>query len=450
MANEILSTTTANDQEKFLASKLLERSHQKLVCASICDKVAQPKGAGQIAYFVRYARMNVPLAALTEGTDPSNSTFALEQVTVTLDQWGALITLTDVAQLTTKHPLLAQAMELLAENAQRVIDREIQVVWLAGTNVQYGDGSVTTRATVTAAMKISDTVLNKARVSLIDGGAPPKGGPSGGTKAAAASGNIMGAAAYVVVAGPQVIADIMTASASFGTWAAVQTYGSQKALYNAEVGTWLGFRFVETNFIPKFKIFGNTTTAVASGGTIATGLVVTAVDGGGSLTSATTYYYKAVRKDLTRGFAEEISIEHTTDSAATGNNESFTFAFPSTATYAYDLYFGSATGDSNLKLVQANIAAGTTVTVTAVPSSTTTAPANTNITGLPTIHPVYIHGAESCAWVGLQNLEVMLSKDEASTHNPLKLRRTLSYKFLGKAVIKDQTRMLRLEVASTY
>ena len=97
MANEITSSTTSTDQEKFLAAKLLSRSLQKLVAASLCDKVEQKKGAGLTAYFVRYKRMNVPLVPLTEGTDPSNSSFSLEQVTVTLDQWGDVITLTDVA-----------------------------------------------------------------------------------------------------------------------------------------------------------------------------------------------------------------------------------------------------------------------------------------------------------------------------------------------------------------
>lgn len=454
MANEILSSssTQSYDREKFLAASLLSRSTIKLVCASVCEKVAQKKGTGLTAYFVRYARGYVPMTTLTEGTTPSNSTFSLEEVSVTLDQWGDVITLTDVVQLTQAHPILEQAMELLADNAARVIDRETQIVWFAGTNIQYGDASVTTRATVTTAMTISNAILHKARVTMVNNGAPPRDGPATkDAKAGSANGDFTAGRSYLAICGPEVISDLQATSTSFGSWVSVHSYANQKALYNHEVGTWLGFRFVETNFIPRISMLGSTTAAVASGNAFGTGTpTVTAVDGGGTLTSSTTYYYKVVRKDLTRGFAEQISVAHSTASTATANNESFTFAFPSTAGYVFDLYFGTAATDADLKLVSANIAAGTTTTVTAPSASTTTAPANVNTTGTPTIHPVYIFSKDACKWVGLQNLKVMMSKPGASTEDPLDQRRTIAYKFMGKAVLLDQTRLLRLELASTY
>ncbi len=454
MANEVTSSTTSSDQEKFLAAKLIKRSSLRLVASSVCDKLTQPDGTGTTAYFVRYTRMNVPLATLTEGTTPSNSTFTLASTTVTLDQWGDVITLTDVAQMTTSHPLLQQATELLADNAQRVIDREVQLVWIAGTNILYGDGSVTTRDAITTAMKASDSIIHKARVQLVDDGVPPRDGPAKeDAKQESASGTFTRGSAYVGICGPQVMADIMQAGTSLGTWASVSMYNAADKLYKAEVGTWLGIRWVETNFIPKFVLLGNSTTAVASTAAFGTNTpVVTAVDGGGSLASGATYYYKVTRKDLTRGFEEDISIEHTTAAAATGDNESFTFNFSSlTAGYVYNLYFGSATGDANLKLHTANIAVGTTVTVTAVSSSTTTAPANIDATSGPAaIYPIYILGAEACNWVGFQNLKTYLSKPGASTDDPLDQRRTLGYKFMAKAMIRNQDNLLRVEVASSY
>ncbi len=139
MANEVVSTTTASDQEKFLAAKLIARAYLKLIAVSLCDKVQQPEGTGTTAYFVRYQRMNVPMSTISEGVDPVNNSVSVQQFTVSLDQWGDVVTLTDVAQLTTKHPLVQQVTELLADNAQRVIDREVQVVWMANSNVIYGD-----------------------------------------------------------------------------------------------------------------------------------------------------------------------------------------------------------------------------------------------------------------------------------------------------------------------
>lgn len=449
----ITSSVTSSDQEKFLAAKLLNRSLLRLVAASICEKVAQPKGTGLTAYFVRYKRMNVPVTSLAEGVDPSNSTFSLEQVTVTLDQWGDVLTLTDVSQLTTKHPLVQQAMELLSENAQRVIDREVQLVWLAGTNVQYGDGSVSSRSTITAAMTISNGILHKAYVNLVDAGAPPREGPAGGVLVAQAQGQYLNGRSYVAVCGPQVIRDLMAVSTSFGSWVSVASYQNAKALYNAEVGTWLGFRFVETNFIPKFSMYGNTTAAVTPGASDSFGSgtpgVVPAITGGTLTAAASPYYLKVTRKDLLRGFEEAISFEHTV-TIASGTTGSVGFVMPATAGYVYNVYFGSATGDANLKLAFSNVAAGATVVVTSVPSSTVTAPPNVNSTGTPVIHPVYIHGAMSCAWVGLQDLKMMVTGDQPTTDNPLMLRKKLAYKYLAKTVILDQTRLLRLEVASTY
>ena len=459
MAPSVVASTTALDQEKFLAAKLLQLSHLKLFAASVADKVEQPQGTGTTAYFVRYKRMNVPLVTLTEGVAPSASSISVEQVTSTLDQWGDLITISDVSVLTTKHPLLQQAMKLLADNAQRVIDREIQVIMLAGTNVQYG-GTATARSGLTASDTITDTVLHKARVTMVNNGAPPRDGPSNMSEFATAkpaTGTLLNGQAYLAVCGPELMAEVMRMATSSGLWSSVHQYNDKMAIYLGEVGTYLGFRFVETNFIPQFRLLGNSTAAVTSGGSGGiTGLVVTAVDGGGTLNSATTFFWKIVRKDLTRGFAETISIAHSTASAATGNNESFTFALPSTAGFVYDVYFDTvATGgtgtDATLGLVSANNAAGTTVTVTANPAATTNPPVATTIAGGTSasgIHPLYIIAQQALAWVGLQNLRTYVTGEGAEKSDPLGQFRTVGYKFMAKSVILDQTRLLRIELPS--
>lgn len=459
MANEITSTTIGTtDQEKYLVAKLLANATLRMVASSVCDKVSQPKGSGKTANFVKYARMNIPVTALSEGVDPQNNTFSPSTISVTLDQWGDVLTLTDLAVITTSHPLVSIATELLADNAQRVIDREVQIVWLAGTNVQYGDSSVTARPSVSA-MKITDTIIHRARITLADAGAPPRGGPSKDYIVASADsgGTLTQGMAYVGIAGVQVMGDIMQAGTSLGTWAAVAMYANQKALYAAEVGTWLGIRWVETNFIPKFARLGNNTTAVASGAAFGTGTtpVVTVVATGGTLTHDAVYGFKVTRKSLQRGFEEDISLNHTITMGATVDTQSVTFNFGSlTSGYVYNLYFdsvaaGGSTTDNLLTLVQANITVGTTVTVTANPSGTASAAPAHTANGV-TVYPVYIHGAESCNWVGLQDLQVLTSGDGATTSNPLSLRRTIGYKFMAKTMIRDQTRMLRLEVTSTY
>lgn len=461
----ITASTASLDQEKFLAARLIQRALLKLVCASVCDRVQQPEGTGTTANFVRYERMNVPLVPLTEGSDPSDNSFSLTTVTVTLDQWGDVLTLTDVALLTTKHPLLQQATELLADNAQRVIDREVQLVWLSGTNVQYGDNSVTTRLNITSGMKISDTIIHRARVTMVNNGAPPRGGPAPGgylVEGAEGSKSINQGFAYVGICSPNVMADIMQAGTSLGTWASVAMYANQKSLYNAEIGTWLGIRWVETNFIPKFQLLGNATATVTSGAAFGTNTPTVTDNGGGAtggaLKHASTFGFKITMKDLTRGFEEQISQSQgilTDSSGGAADTHSISFAFPANTGFVYNLYFdsvaagsGNAAADSLLKLVQANIAAGTTVTVLAVQATGASPPSS--VTSGVSVHPIYLHGAESCNWVGLQNLQVFVSLNQATTDNPILLRRKVGYKFMGKTMIRDQKRILRLEVASGY
>lgn len=459
--NQIESSTTSSDREKWLRAKLLQRSHLKLVAASICDKETQPKGTGTTGTFVRYKRMSVPLAPLSEGVAPDNNTLALETVTSELDQWGDVLTITDVAELTTKHPLMKIATELLMDNAQRVIDREVQIVMLAGTNVTFGDGVVTTRKTITTAMKISDSGIIARRIALGNAGVPPREGPgnmSENARGRPAQGTLLGGAKYVAICGLEVSGDIQVTAASQGLWVDIARYQNAQSVYNGEVGTYLNFRWVETNFMPRFTRLGDTTDdtdgAIVSGNDFGTDTpVVTAVGSGGTFADATVLYFKVTRKDKTRGFEEEISEQQKMTGASGGGDNSFTFDFSGlTSGYVYNLYVGTASGDSNLKLAEENIEVGDTVTVTAASASTTTPPAGLNKTGPVTaVYPIYMVGQDAIGWVGLQNLETHITGDQAVVGvNPLKQLKQIGYKFMGKAVIKDQDRLLRWEVASTF
>lgn len=454
------SSSLSTDQKKFLAAKLLRNTYLKLVCASVCSSVKFQRGSGLTGYFVRYKRMNVPLVTTSEGVDPTPSSFELAQVTVTLEQWSDALQITDVAKLTTEHPVMQLAQQLLSDNAQRVIDREVQLVWLAGTNLQYGDGTVTTRATITADMKAGDDAIGKAYVTLADGGAQPRGVPGGvdNYKRADTSkaSTLTGTSNYLGICGVQICQDVRRAAMAYGTWAAVNTINDAAAVRQNAVGVWNNILWVQTNFIPKYVRLGNATTAVATGNAFGTDTpVVSAVATGGALPATTGYFFKVTRKDKTRGFEEAISIEHTMTSAAGAGINSFTFNFTGlTAGYVYNIYFGGTTGDANLKqFATTNIEVGATATITAVPGTTATAPANLRATAdgqdPAAIHVLYLHGEESCIWSELQDLEFMVIDNTPAPGNIAGLNSWVSYKFLGKAMRCNESFMLRCEFATT-
>lgn len=449
----VANATTALDNEKFLASDLIKRSSLKLVMGSICDKVQMKKGAGLTANFIRYKRVEVPLVTITEGSETGlDRAIALDGVTVTLDQWGDIIYWTDVSELTTSHDLPAQIMKLLTDSAVRVMDREITQVLLAGTNVIYGDGTVLTRATITSSMRINDALMNKALVQLSDRGVPTRGGPKEDAKQES-GGNLRGAGKYVAIAGPQVMANIRDTGTALGTWVSVAMYANQKALYNAEVGEWLGLRWVETNFIPKFTMYGNTTvlTTIGSNSWGVTGLTTATGTTTGGMSNG-TIYLKLTVKDNLRGFEEQISIEHTYVLAGGTATQWVDFTFPATTGLSYTLYAGSATGDSNLRQVgTANQVPGATLRINTIPVSGANPPASLNTATTPAaVHPIFIFGDEAVNWVGFYGIQVRKTGDSPIIGNVLGLKKAAGYKFFGKAMIRDQDRVLRLEVASNY
>lgn len=447
----INNSVITKDQEKFLVARLLERSYQKLVMDAVCENLTMKEGVGLTAYFVRYKRMNVPVETLTEGTTPDASSFELEQVDVQLDQWGDYVVLTDVALLTAKHPLMQQAQLLLADNAARVLDREITIVLLAGTNIQYFDGNVVSRDDIQAGDIMNSDVASKANITLTMGGASPIGGMRQDSKKNSQP-NYNASLEFLAIVGPYIKHDILRPSVNFGSFIQNNVYNQKgSGVTMGALGKWLGFLWIETNFIPIFTLFGNKVTAAAAGAGAGgcTGVTVATSNGAGTLTASTTYYWKVVRRSKLRGFPENISIIHST---ATGVGEdTFTFTFDSN--YYYDLYFGSAgASDSDMKLVGTGYT-GEAVEVGAVPTSTTTAPANIradNDNDPSAVHIVFMSGESAIAWAGFYQPRFMVSPAGATNTDPLDQRRTVGYKFFGKAVIKNNDFFMRVEVASSF
>ena len=63
---------------------------------------------------IRVNRQSLPVTQLVEGVTPATSSLALTNVDVTVEQWGLVVTLTDVLELTVKHPMLNIASDRVA------------------------------------------------------------------------------------------------------------------------------------------------------------------------------------------------------------------------------------------------------------------------------------------------------------------------------------------------
>lgn len=97
----------------------------------------------------------VSITPLVEGVTPTGRKLANQDYTVTLQQYGDFMTITDVVMDTHEDPILAQATEVLGESAALTIETIRYNVLKAGTNVFYANGGARSavNTTITLAMQ---------------------------------------------------------------------------------------------------------------------------------------------------------------------------------------------------------------------------------------------------------------------------------------------------------
>ena len=98
------------DIENYIADETLPLARRQLVAYQFGDPLELPKGRGTTYTATRYNRLPLPFAPLSEGVAPIGETMTIGQVSAVALQWGDKVTITDVAEMTIKHPLFKKAM----------------------------------------------------------------------------------------------------------------------------------------------------------------------------------------------------------------------------------------------------------------------------------------------------------------------------------------------------
>ncbi|MGL5713429.1 MAG: N4-gp56 family major capsid protein [Paraclostridium sp.] len=109
-----------------------------------------PSKSSTTAKWRRYNLLTPATTPLTEGTTPASSQLSKTDITVTLNQYGQFVELTDKVQLVVEDPILNETSKLLAQSMSQSIDTLIRDVIVAGTTVQYQGGA--NRAGVSAVL----------------------------------------------------------------------------------------------------------------------------------------------------------------------------------------------------------------------------------------------------------------------------------------------------------
>jgi N4-gp56 family major capsid protein len=437
------SSQFSADIVNYIQEEVLPLTERQLVAYQFGDPLTLPEGRGLTYTGVRYNRVPLPFAPLSEGVPPVGETMTISTVTVTAQQWGDSITITDVAEITIYHPVFKQAINIMALQTAETLERNTFNALNAGTQIQYANGRAS-RFAITGTDVMSAHEINKVNATLTSIGAPKFMGQmetdakmDADTAESRASDNPMRMPHYTALVHPAVEADLREDTTIKTAW----SYSDINRLYNYEVGEWNGVRFCSSNMVPSW-------TGVAQG-------AGTAGTAGGLATGS--YYIIITGSDAQNQYESQI-YQVSAAVAVTGPNGSISVTTPSTAGFTYSVYVGTTTSPSNLGTSVSGPTSGPLQgQATQLPGATTVIVTNLGLAQIPpapvatgvTVYPTYIIGAGAYGQVKLKDVEYtyLTGADKSDKLNQL---RVVGWKCFYGTLIQNQLFFARIEAASTF
>ncbi len=434
------------DIEAYIADEVLPLARRQLVVYQFGDPLELPKGRGLQYTATRFNRLPLPFAPLSEDVPPLGASMTIQQVTATCQQWGDQVIITDVAELTIKHPLMKQANFLIGLEIAELLERNTFNALMAGTQVNYVN-SAGSRAALTSGSVLDPHTVNRTVVALKDLGAPRfMGDAQTDIKIDAAAGGSQRRASdsprtmphYVAVGSPNVFGDFSENSTVVTAW----SYSDINRLYNSEVGEWRGMCFCESNMVPSF-------TGVA----LITGTAGTA----GALATSTTYNIIVTASDTQNQYESRI-YQVSGNISVTGPSGSISVVLPALAGFTFNIYVGTSSTPTNLGLSVAGPASGPlagqatqlapsqTVVITGI--GVAQVPPAAPATGV-IVWPTFVFGRGAYGQVTLDSVKTTWL-DKADKSDPLNQSRRVGFKFYYSTILLNVQFMARIESASAF
>ena len=228
------NVTTADgmsvEMKTYYDRNLIENAEPKLVHDQWAQQRDIPKNGGKTIEFRKYDQLPKALTPLTEGVTPQGQAMNVTKIEATVKQYGGFIELSDLLIMTAIDNNIVEATTLIGSQAGRTLDTISREVMNAGTNVQYAEGQVKSRAAITKDMKLTPKAIKMAVRTLKKQNAERIGGY------------------YYSIIHPDCSFDL-TESDRF---IEAVKYKNPERIYNGEIGEFEGVRFVETT---EAKIF---------------------------------------------------------------------------------------------------------------------------------------------------------------------------------------------------
>lgn len=221
------------EMKTFYEKRLIDQAEPALVHDQFGDPYPIPANGGKNIEFRKYDSLPKATTPLTEGVTPDGQTMNVSTVTAEVKQYGGWVPITDTLQLTAIDNNILQATKIIASQAGRTLDTIVRDVLAGGTNVIYapkiGEGGaetpVTSRATLDATCQLTSDLIARAATQLKAMNADPIG------------------TSFVGIIHPYVTYELRRDP----DWIDVHKYAQPDEIYNGEIGTLHGVRFVETS-----------------------------------------------------------------------------------------------------------------------------------------------------------------------------------------------------------
>ena len=255
---------------------------------------------------------------LTDGTDVTPIAMSDSQLNLVLAEYGAALVTSAKMRGTTFIDIDPVTSNLIGFNAGISVNDVARAALDGGTNVMFASGSgattlqssVSTRGGVVAANTLASIDLRAARARLASANAQRFG-------------NL-----YTAFIHPDLVSDLMGETISGSQtqgWTAANVYSTPDAIKNGEIGSYQGFRFIETPTAPVYQgagaVYATLTTALTNGQTAVTSLAVTALsnpiaNGGNVVTTNGSSTQTWVASAAAAAGATSISVTSATSNAA--------------------------------------------------------------------------------------------------------------------------------------
>lgn len=393
----VLNTNTTGsadlsvEMKTYYSDYLIDLAEPELIHDQFGQKHPIPANGGKTIEFRQYDPLPEMTTPLTEGVTPDGQSLRVTNLTATVAQYGGYVTLSDVLMLTAIDNNLVWATKLIASQAGRTLDTITREVINAGTNVQYADGSVSSRAALsytnaTTNNNLTVQAIKKAVRTLEVQDAPKINGY------------------YVGIIHPAVKYDLMNDP----EWKYPHQYVDTENIYQNEIGEIAGVRFVQNTRAKKWHgddlASNSRTLSVNYAGGYTGAITSIAFDGG------------TVAEDALIG--RKININGVAATITDNTASALTFASTNFGTVANDAKIYPGEGGTGGIDVYSTLIIGDDA-----------------------------YGVTEVTGGGLQH--IVKQKGSAGTADPLDQRATVGWKAIKTAVILVQQYMVRIETSAT-